>query len=184
MIEAGLAFALRFPPPHTPPPLNYQPKKKYLCLSAGKNKQIRIFAKSRNVRHNKSIDNRDERKDDYGVCIHNAGRLSDTGSGAAGGRDAHRQIWDVAQDIPEKSQERNIRRPDDVGKIEQLPDRNRPDSEGTNRDNHGEASGEQSGTGQNDRPDGLDGTYEQPAALSRRVGTDGAGLQLTLFPTV
>jgi hypothetical protein len=30
----------------------------------------------------------------------------------------------------------------------------------------------------------LDGTYEQPAALSRRVGTDGAGLQLTLFPTV
>jgi hypothetical protein len=30
----------------------------------------------------------------------------------------------------------------------------------------------------------LDGTYEQPAAHSRRVGTDGAGLQLTLFPTV
>lgn len=37
--------ALRFPPPHTPPPLNYQPKKKYLCLSTGKNKQIHICKK-------------------------------------------------------------------------------------------------------------------------------------------
>ncbi len=184
MIEAGLAFALRLPPPHTPPPLNYQPKKKYLCLSACKNKQIHIFAKSRNVRHNKSIDNRDERKDDYGAGIHNAGRLSNTGSGAAGGRDAHRQIWDAAQDIPEKLQERNIRRPDDVGKIEQPPDRNRPDSEGTDRDEHNETSGEQSGTGQSGRHDGLDGTHEQPTALSRRVGTDGAGLQLNLFPIV
>lgn len=27
MLDAGLASALRFPPPHTPPPLNYQPKK-------------------------------------------------------------------------------------------------------------------------------------------------------------
>jgi len=155
-----------------------------LSFSASKKKQIHIFAKSRNIRHNKSINNRDERKDDYGIGIHNAGRLSDTGSGAVGGRDAYRQIWDVAQDIPEKPQERNICWPDDVGKIEQPSDRNRPDSEGTNGDDHGEASGEQSGTGQNDRPDGLDGTYEQPAALSRRVGTDGAGLQLNLFTTV
>ena len=98
--------------------------------------------------------------------MYNAGRLSNTGSDAAGGRDAYRQIWDAAQDIPEKSQERNIRQPDDVGKIEQLPERNRPDSEGTNRDDHGEASGEQSGTGQSDRPDGLDGTYEQSVALT------------------
>jgi hypothetical protein len=136
------------------------------------------------VRHNKSINNRNERKDDYGVDIHNAGRLSDTGSGAAGGRDAHRQIWDVTQNIFEKSQERNICRSDDIGKIEQPPDRNRPDSEGTNRDDHNETSEEQSGTGQSDRPDGLDETHEQPAALSKRVGTDGAGLLLNLFPIV
>ena len=136
------------------------------------------------MRHNKSINNRDERKDDYGIGIHNAGRLSNTGSGAAGGRDAYRQIWDAAQDIPEKSQERNICRPDDVGKIEQSPERNRPDSEGTNRDYHGETSKEQSGTGQSNRPDGLDETHEQPAALSRKVGTDGAGLLLNLFPIV
>ncbi len=71
-----------------------------LSFSASKKKQIHIFAKSRNIRHNKSINNRDERKDDYGIGIHNAGRLSDTGSGAVGGRDAYRQIWDVAQDIP------------------------------------------------------------------------------------
>lgn len=136
------------------------------------------------MRHNKSINNWNERKDDYGIHMYNAGRLSDTGSGAVGGRDAYRQIWDVAQDIPEKSQERNIRQPDDVGKIEQPPERNRPDSEGTNRDDHSETSGEQSGTGQSDRPNGLDETHEQPAVHSRRVSTDGAGLQLTLFPTV
>jgi len=63
-----------------------------LSFSAGKNKQIHIFAKCRNVRHNKSINNWGERKDDYGIHMYNAGRLSDTGSGAAGGRDAHRQI--------------------------------------------------------------------------------------------
>jgi hypothetical protein len=27
--------ALQFSPPHTPPLITYQPKKKYLCLSAG-----------------------------------------------------------------------------------------------------------------------------------------------------
>ena len=136
------------------------------------------------MRPNKSINNRDERNDDYGIGIHNAGRLSDTGSGVTGGRDAHRQIWDVTQDIPEKSQERNIRRPGDVGKIEQPPERNRPNSEGTNRDGHDETSKERSGTGQSGRPDGMDGIYEQPATHSRRASTDGAGLQLNLFPIV
>lgn len=146
--------------------------------------QDRTFAKNQDIRHNKSEDIRVERKDDHGVDIHDAGRLSGTGSGAAGGRDAHRQIWDVTQDIPEKSQERNIRQSDDVREIEQPSAGNRSDSEGTNRDDHDGTSGEQSGTGQSDRPDGLGGTHEQPAALSGRVNTGGAGLQLNLFPTV
>lgn len=142
------------------------------------------FVKSQDIRHNKSVNNTEERKDDHGVDVHDAGRLSNAGSGIAGGRNAYRQIWDVAKDIPKKSQERDLYQPDDIRKIEQPPDRNRPSSERTDRDNYGEVTEDQSRTGQVQGPDGVDGTYEQPTALSGGSSTGGAGLQLNLFPTI
>ena len=151
-------------------------------LQKTERKQTRTVAKNQGAGHNES--RKDERNGEDGTDLHNAGRLSDTRPGAAGGRNAHRQVWDVAQNISEKPQERDVRQPDAVGQADGAPGGDRPDGEGTDRENHGEAPHEQPRAGQSGRPDGLDGTHEQPAALGGGNGTGGAGVQLTLFPTV
>ena len=151
-------------------------------LQKTERKQIRTVAKNQGAGHNES--RKDERDGEHGTDLHNAGRLPDTRPDAAGGRNAHRQVWDVAQNISEKPPERDVRQPDAVGQADGAPRGDRPDGEGTYRKNHGEAPHEQPPAGQSSRPDGLDGTHEQPAALGGRNGTGGAGVQLTLFPTV
>lgn len=146
-------------------------------------KQSRTFAKNQDVGQNESIkQNSDsERNGEYGTDLHAARRLSDTQSDTTGGRSIHRQVWDVAQNIPEKPQERNVRQPDAVGQAEQPPVGNRPDSEGAHRENHDEAHREQSSTGQGNRPNGLDGTHEQPETSSGGNSADGADLQLEWY---
>jgi N12 class adenine-specific DNA methylase len=151
-------------------------------LQKTERKQIRTIAKNQGAGHNES--RKDERNGEDGTDLHNAGRLSDTRPGAAGGRNAHRQIWNVAQNISEKPQERDVRQPDAVGQADRAPRGDRPDGEGADRENHGGISHEQPRAGQSGRPDGLDGTHEQPAALGGGNNTGGAGVQLTLFPTV
>ncbi|MBA1335616.1 MAG: Superfamily II DNA and RNA helicase [Firmicutes bacterium] len=151
-------------------------------LQKAERKQNRTIAKNQSEEHNES--RKDERDGEDGTDIHNAGRLSDTRPGAAGGRNAHRQVWDVTQNISEKPQERDVRQPDTVGQADGTPGGDRPDGEGADRENHGGISHEQPRAGQSGRPDGLDGTHEQPAALGGGNNTGGAGVQLTLFPTV
>ena len=151
-------------------------------LQKTERKQTRTVAKNQGAGHNES--RKDERNGEDGTDLHNAGRLPDSRPGAAGGRNAHRQVWDVAQNISEKPPERDVRQPDAVGQADGAPRGDRPDGEGTYRKNHGEAPHEQPPAGQSSRPDGLDGTHEQPAALGGINGTGGAGVQLTLFPTV
>jgi N12 class adenine-specific DNA methylase len=153
-------------------------------LQKSERKQDRTFAKSQDVRHNKSVNNRDERKNDHGINIHDPRRLPDTRPDAFGGRNAHRQIWDVAQNIPEKPQKRDVRQPDAVGKTDGTSVGNGPDSERENRENHRETPDKQPGTEQSDRPNGLDRTHEQPKTVGGGNDTGGTGLQLTLFPTV
>jgi N12 class adenine-specific DNA methylase len=151
-------------------------------LQKTEKKQIRTLAKNQGAGQNES--RKDERDGEHGTDLHNAGRLPDTRPDAAGGRNAHRQVWDVAQNISEKPQERDVRQPDAVGQADGAPGGDRPDGEGTDRENHGEAPGGQPRAGQSGRPDGLDGTHEQPAALGGGNGAGGVGVQLTLFPTV
>ncbi len=148
-------------------------------------KKSHTFAKNQEVRHNKNVKQNidSERNGEYGTDLHAQGRLSDSRPDVAGGRNAHRQIWDVAQNISEKPQERDVRQPDAVGQANGTPHGDRPDGEGTRRENHGEALGEQSRTGQGSRPDWLDGTHEQPETSSGGNGAGGADLQLNLFPT-
>ena len=146
--------------------------------------QARTFAKNQETGHNESRKYNSERIGGHGTDLHDTGRLSDTRPGVAGGRDAHRQVWDVAQNIPEKPQERDVRQPDAVGQAGQPPVGDRPGGEGAHRTDHGEDGSGQSPAGQGDRPDGLDGTYEQPAAFGGGNSAGGAGVQLTLFPTV
>ncbi len=152
-------------------------------LQIAEKKQIRTFAKNQNARHNESVKQNinSERNGEYGTDLHDAGRLPDPRPDAAGGRNAHRQIWDVAQNISEKPQERDVRQPDAVGQAEQPPVRDRPDSEGARRENRSEAPGEQPRAGQSDRPDGLDGAHEQLEASGGGNGTDGADLQLAWY---
>ncbi len=152
-------------------------------LQKAEKKQNRTFAKNQDVHHNENVkqNSNSERDGEYGTDLHAEGRLSDTRPDAAEGRNAHRQIWDVAQNISEKLSERNVRKLDAVGQIEQPPVGDRPDSEGAHRTDHSEALTEQSRAGQGDRPDGLDRTHEQPTALSGGIGAGGADLQLTWY---
>jgi hypothetical protein len=152
-------------------------------LQIAEKKQSRTFAKNRGMRHNESVKQNinSERNGEYGTDLHDAGRLPDPRPDAAGGRNAHRQIWDVAQNIPEKPQERDVRQPDAVGQAEQPPVGDRPDSEGARRENRGEVPYEQPRDGQSDRPDGLDGTHEQPETSGGGNSADGADLQLAWY---
>ncbi len=152
-------------------------------LQKAEKKQSHIFAKSENMRHNVSVkQNSDsERNGEYGTDLHAAGRLPASRSGSTGGTDGYRQIWDVAQNIPEKPQERDVRQPDAVRQAGHPSVGDRPDREGTGEEHRGEAPDEQPRTGQSDRPDGLDGTHERPEASSEGNGTDGVGLQLAWY---
>lgn len=147
-------------------------------------KKNRTFAKNEDTRKNGSIkqNNYPERNDEYGTDLYTEGRLPASRPGTAGGRNAHRQIWDVAQNIPQKSQERNVRQSNAVGQADEPPVGNRPDGEGARGEHHSQASDEWSRTGQGSRPNGLDGTPERPEAPGRGNGTGGAGLQLTPIP--
>lgn len=155
-------------------------------LQLAEKKRSRTFAKNETMRHNGTVkqDLDSERNGEYGADIHANRRLSDTRPDAAGGRNAHRQIWDVAQNISEKPQERDVRQLDAVGQADKPPLGDRPDSEGARRTDYGAASGERPSTGQGDRPNGLDGAHEQSETSGGGNGTGGAGIQLTLFPTV
>jgi len=137
-------------------------------LQKAERNQSRTFAKSRGSAHNKGVKQSDERSGEHGTDLHAAGRLSAARPDPAGRTNAHRQIWDVAQNIPEKPPERDVRQPDAVG---------RPEAD------HGAASGKEPRAGQGDRPAGLDGAPEQPQAPDGGKRTDGAYLQLTLLPT-
>ncbi|SFH36989.1 Adenine-specific DNA methylase, N12 class [Desulfotomaculum arcticum] len=146
-------------------------------------KQSRTFAKDRRPAHNKGVKQTDERSGEHGTDLHAAGRLPAARPGPAGGTNAHRQIWDVAQNIPEKPPGRDVRQPDAVRGPEQPPGGDRPDGAGARRVDHGAAPGKEPRAGQGDRSAGLDGAHEQPQAPGRGKHTGGAYLQLTLLPT-
>ena len=145
--------------------------------------QSRTFAKNRGAAHNKGVKPIDGRSGEHGTDLHAAGRLSDTRPDPAGRRNEHRQIWDVAQNIPEKPPERDVRQPDAVGRPEQPPGGDRPDGAGARRADHGTTPGKEPRAGQGERTDGLDGPHEQPQAPGGGNRTGGTYLQLTLLPT-
>jgi N12 class adenine-specific DNA methylase/uncharacterized coiled-coil protein SlyX len=152
-------------------------------MQKAERKQSRTFAKDRGTAHNKSVKQSDERSSEHGTDLHAAGRLSDTRPGPAGRTSAHRQIWDVAQNIPEKPPERNVRQPDAVRGPEQPPGGDRPDGAGARRADHGATPGKEPRPGQGERPAGLDGAHEQPQAPGGGKRAGGTDLQLTLLPT-
>ncbi len=145
-------------------------------------RQGRTFAKRDEARHNKG-GNQNERNGDYGTDLHAAGRLPDARPDTAGRKSPDRQIWDVAQNISEKSQAGDVREPDDVGQDHEPPVGDRPGGEGAGRADNGAVTGEQTRTGQESAPNGMGGTYEQPEASGGGDGTGRTGLQLSLLPS-
>ncbi|RNC62897.1 MAG: hypothetical protein AWM53_01823 [Candidatus Dichloromethanomonas elyunquensis] len=144
----------------------------------------RTFVKTRDAGDNETIKHSNERGGEDETDLHAAGRLPDSRPDAAGGSGAHRQVWDAAQDISEKPQERDVRQPDTDGQAEQPPGGDRPDGEGANRTDHGQAFAEQPTAGQSSRPAGMDGTPEQPETPSGGNSAGGDRLQLSIFPTI
>ena len=115
---------------------------------------------------------------DYGTDISSQGRLPVSESDRRRGRSDDREIWDAAEDISERTQEQPLSEPVPDRKAEQPSGRDREGSTGEDGQPDGEITGEESGTGQGSRSDGMDSTHERTDGNSGREHLDGIGIQL------
>ena len=115
---------------------------------------------------------------DYGIDISSQGRLPVSESDRRRGRSDDREIWDAAEDISERTQEQPLSEPVPDREAEQPSGTDRESSTGENGQPDGEITGEESGTGQGSRSDGMDSTHERTDDNSGREHLDGIGIQL------
>ena len=115
---------------------------------------------------------------DYGTDISSQGRLPVSESDRRRGRSDDREIWDAAEDISERTQEQPLSEPVPDREAEQPSGTDRESSTGANGQPDGEITGEESGTGQGSRSDGMDSTHERTDGNSGREHLDGIGIQL------
>ena len=115
---------------------------------------------------------------DYGTDISSQGRLPVSESDRRRGRSDDREIWDAAEDISERTQEQPLSEPVPDRKAEQPSGTDRESSTGENGQPDGEITGEESGTGQGSRSDGMDSTHGRTDGNSGREHLDGIGIQL------
>jgi N12 class adenine-specific DNA methylase len=147
---------------------------------AEKNK-IRTFAeKGQNEYHNDM--NKTERSFDYGTDLYNAGRLP-TSRPDTTDRAPNREIWNVAQNISQKPQERDLRRDDDFGQANAPFNRDRQDSKGSDRtDNVTDDEGTRNNrAAQSNRPNEMGWDDEQHQALSGGNSAERVDLQLEYY---
>ena len=107
------------------------------------------------------------------------GRLPVPEPGAAGGASDHREIRDAAEDISERTPEEPVPEPADQRETGQPSDTDRENGPGEDGAIDGWTSGNLPGTGEGERPDGLDGTHEQSDGDGGRNHTEGIGLLLS-----
>ena len=115
---------------------------------------------------------------DYGTDISSQGRLPVSESDRRRGRSDDREIWDAAEDISERTQEQPLSEPVPDREAEQPSGTDRESSTGENGQPDGEITGEESGTGQGSRSDGMDSTHGRTDGNSGREHLDGIGIQL------
>lgn len=115
---------------------------------------------------------------DYGIDISSQGRLPVSESDRRRGRSDDREIRDAAEDISEGTQEQSLSEPVSDREAEPSSGADRESSTGENGLPDGEIAGEESGTGQGSRSDGMDGTHERTDGNSGREHLDGIGIQL------
>ena len=143
--------------------------------------KIRTFAeKEQNEYHNDT--NKTERSFDYGTDLYNAGGLSSSRPDTTTGTE-NREIWNAAQKVSQKSQERDLRRDDDFKQINESPIGDRHDSNTADTANNG-TDGESSGRdrdAESIRPNKMGRTDEQHQTLGGRNSAEGANLQLAYY---
>ena len=96
-----------------------------------------------------------------------------------GGAGDNREIRDASEDISEGEQEELVSEHDADRETEQPSVGDRESSRGENGDSDDRVTGEIPGSGQEDRPDGMDSTHEQSDSDGRRERAEGIGIQLT-----
>ena len=134
--------------------------------------------KNQDVENKKAENIENEGGTDYGTDISSQGGLSVSESDRRRGRSDDREIRDAAEDISERTQEQSLSEPVPDWEAEPSSGADRESSTGENGLPDGEIAGEESGTGQGSRSDGMDGTHERTDGNSGREHLDGIGIQL------
>ena len=134
--------------------------------------------KNQDVENKKAENIENEGGTDYGTDISSQGGLPVSESDRRRGRSDDREIRDAAEDISERTQEQSLSEPVPNWEAEPSSGADRESSTGENGLPDGEIAGEESGTGQGSRSDGMDGTHERTDGNSGREHLDGIGIQL------
>ena len=134
--------------------------------------------KNQDVENKKAENIENEGGTDYGTDISSQGGLPVSESDRRRGRSDDREIRDAAEDISERTQEQSLSEPVPDGEAEPSSGADRESSTGENGLPDGEIAGEESGTGQGSRSDGMDSTHERTDGNSGREHLDGIGIQL------
>ena len=134
--------------------------------------------KNRDAETKKEENIENEGGTDYGTDISSQGGLPVSESDRRRGRSDDREIRDAAEDISERTQEQSLSEPVPDWEAEPSSGADRESSTGENGLPDGEIAGEESGTGQGSRSDGMDGTHERTDGNSGREHLDGIGIQL------
>ena len=134
--------------------------------------------KNRDAKTKKEENIENEGGTDYGTDISSQGRLPVSESDRRRGRSDDREIRDAAEDISERTQEQSLSEPVPDWEAEPSSGADRESSTGENGLPDGEIAGEESGTGQGSRSDGMDSTHERTDGNSGREHLDGIGIQL------
>ena len=133
---------------------------------------------NQDVENKKAENIENEGGTDYGTDISSQGGLPVSESDRRRGRSDDREIRDAAEDISERTQEQSLSEPVPDWEAEPSSGADRESSTGENGLPDGEIAGEESGTGQGSRSDGMDGTHERTDGNSGREHLDGIGIQL------
>ena len=134
--------------------------------------------KNQDVENKKAENIENEGGTDYGTDISSQGGLPVSESDRRRGRSDDREIRDAAEDISERTQEQSLSEPVPDWEAEPSSGADRESSTGENGLPDGEIAGEESGTGQGSRSDGMDGTHERTDGNSGSEHLDGIGIQL------
>ena len=134
----------------------------------------------------KNVSNKDENKEEIvneRDHLQPERRVSD--SRYQPGRDERndREIWNDEERVSEKSQGSKVQHSDSAEPSGQSSDGDRQSGKTESRQPDEQTSGERSGTGQDDRHNGVDQTHEPDQSTGRGIGDSGDYLQLSLFPT-